>query len=43
MTSIVQPEDTQVAVSERAAWHAGAGAVVGAFIGILVLIAGAVG
>lgn len=43
MTSIVQPEDTQVAISERAAWHAGASAAVAAFIGILALIAAAIG
>lgn len=43
MTGIVQPEDTQVAITERAAWHAGAGAAVGAFFGFLALVAGAVG
>ena len=43
MTGIVQPEDTQVAITERAAWHAGAGAAVAAFFGFLVLVAGAVG
>ncbi|KXP00008.1 SPFH domain-containing protein [Tsukamurella pseudospumae] len=43
MTSIVQPEDTQVAVTERTAWHAGAGAAVAAFVGFLALVAGAVG
>ncbi|CAM3157712.1 SPFH domain-containing protein [Tsukamurella hominis] len=43
MTSIVQPEDTQVAITERAAWHAGAGAAVAAFFGCLALVAGAVG
>ncbi len=43
MTGIVQPEDTQVAITERAAWHAGAGAAVAAFVGFVVLVAGAVG
>lgn len=43
MTGIVQPEDTQVTVTERAAWHAGAGAAVAAFVGFLALVAGAVG
>ncbi|MET9325298.1 SPFH domain-containing protein [Tsukamurella sp. NPDC003166] len=43
MTGIVQPEDTQVAVEERTAWHAGAGAAVTAFVGFLALVAGAVG
>ncbi|BDH59412.1 hypothetical protein MTP03_43510 [Tsukamurella sp. PLM1] len=43
MTGIVQPEDTQVTISERAAWHAGAGAAVAAFFGFLVLLAVAVG
>ncbi|MCS3778946.1 SPFH domain-containing protein [Tsukamurella ocularis] len=43
MAGIVQPEDTQVAITERAAWHAGAGAAVAAFVGFLALIAGAVG
>ena len=43
MTGIVQPEDTQVAITDRAAWHAGAGAAVAAFFGFLALIAGAVG
>ncbi|KXP08650.1 band 7 protein [Tsukamurella pulmonis] len=43
MTAIVQPEDTQVAITERPAWHGGAGAAVGAFVGFLALVAGAVG
>ncbi|WP_019201924.1 SPFH domain-containing protein [Tsukamurella sp. 1534] len=43
MTGIVQPEDTQVAISERPAWHGGAGAAVAAFVGIVVLAAAAVG
>lgn len=43
MTGIVQPEDTQVAISERPAWHAGAGAAIAAFFGSLALVAGAVG
>ncbi|MGX9293537.1 SPFH domain-containing protein [Tsukamurella paurometabola] len=43
MTGIVQPEDTQVAITERSAWHAGAGAAVAAFFGFLTLVGGAVG
>ncbi|ADG80438.1 Band 7 protein OS=Tsukamurella paurometabola (strain ATCC 8368 / DSM / CCUG 35730 / CIP 100753/ JCM 10117 / KCTC 9821 / NBRC 16120 / NCIMB 702349 / NCTC 13040) OX=521096 GN=Tpau_3863 PE=4 SV=1 [Tsukamurella paurometabola] len=43
MTDIVQPEDTQVAISERPAWHAGAGAAVAAFLAIIALLAGAAG
>lgn len=43
MTSIVQPEDTQVAITERPAWHGGTGAAIAAFFGFLALVAGAVG
>lgn len=43
MTNIVQPEDAQVAITERPAWHAGPGAAVAAFLAIVVLIAGAAG
>ncbi|CAM3923164.1 SPFH domain-containing protein [Tsukamurella strandjordii] len=43
MTDIVQPEDTQVAISERPAWHAGSGAAVAAFFGVIVLLGGAAG
>ncbi|GAB3130357.1 SPFH domain-containing protein [Tsukamurella serpentis] len=41
MTGIVQPEDTQVAITERAAWHTGAGAAVAAGLGVIALIGGA--
>ncbi|GAA1082343.1 SPFH domain-containing protein [Tsukamurella strandjordii] len=43
MTDIVQPEDTQVAISERPAWHAGSGAAVAAFFAVIVLLGGAAG